>query len=211
MTHASVVFLALAAVTAILDWRAVARRLSTLEYIAKPAATAALLATLATLDVPHDSSWAWRLAALALCIVGDVFLMLPRDAFVPGLASFAVAQVMFTVSFATGDPRPWRFVLGIVIVLPATVFLARRFIGALRKAGHGDLVMPVAAYMVVISAMAISAVAAGSIVAIAGAAFFMMSDSLIAESRFVHARRWHPVGIMVTYHLALAGLVVGLF
>jgi ElaB/YqjD/DUF883 family membrane-anchored ribosome-binding protein len=38
----------------------------------------------------------------------------------------------------------------------------------------------------------------------------MVSDALIAETRFVKARPWHSVGIMVTYHLALAGLVLGL-
>ncbi|MFM7410725.1 MAG: lysoplasmalogenase family protein [Actinomycetota bacterium] len=48
-----------------------------------------------------------------------------------------------------------------------------------------------------------------SAVAIAGAVFFMVADSLIAESRFVREQRWHGVGIMVTYHAALAGLVLG--
>jgi uncharacterized membrane protein YhhN len=72
------------------------------------------------------------------------------------------------------------------------------------------LVVPVVAYMVVISAMAVSSIAAGSAVAVAGAVLFMVSDSLIAESRFVHERRWHGVGIMVTYHAALTGLVLGL-
>jgi len=38
----------------------------------------------------------------------------------------------------------------------------------------------------------------------------MLSDALIAETRFVKARPWQPVGIMVTYHLALTGLVLGL-
>jgi uncharacterized membrane protein YhhN len=72
------------------------------------------------------------------------------------------------------------------------------------------LVVPVVAYLIVISAMAVAAVGGGSVVAILGAASFMVSDSLIAESRFVKSRRWHSVGIMVTYHVALAGLVLGL-
>ncbi len=37
----------------------------------------------------------------------------------------------------------------------------------------------------------------------------MVLDSLIAETRFVEQRAWHGVGTMVTYHLALAGLVLG--
>jgi hypothetical protein len=37
-----------------------------------------------------------------------------------------------------------------------------------------------------------------------------VSDSLIAESRFIRERRGVPVLIMITYHLALVGLVVSL-
>lgn len=210
MTSLSWFFLTAAAVLAVVDWVAVARGSVVLEYLSKPTATAALLAMAASLDVIHDASWGWRLAALAFCIAGDVFLMLPRDAFVPGLASFAVAQILFTISFATGESSGSRLVVGVVIAGLAAVVLARRFVGAMRSSGHGELVVPVVVYVVVISAMAVAAIAGGSAVAIAGAVVFMVSDSLIAESRFVQARPWHPVGIMVTYYVALTGLVLGL-
>jgi hypothetical protein len=52
--------------------------------------------------------------------------------------------------------------------------------------------------------------AGGTALGIVGALFFMLSDSLIAEHRFVQERSWQPVGIMVTYHIALAGLALGL-
>lgn len=210
VTTASTVFLVLACVMAVLDWGAVARGSAVLEYVSKPSATLAFLLTAATLDVSHGAPWSWRLAALAFCILGDVFLMLPRDAFIQGLASFAAAQVLFTVSFAAGDTGRARLAIGIVVVLPLALILARRFIGAIRSSGHDGLVMPVVAYMTVISAMTVGAVASGRPAAVGGAVVFMVSDSLIAESRFVAARSWHPVGIMVTYHLALAGLVLGL-
>jgi hypothetical protein len=64
--------------------------------------------------------------------------------------------------------------------------------------------------MMVIAAMATSAIAGGTAIGIAGAIFFLLSDSLIAEHRFVKERSWQPVGIMVTYHMALAGLALGL-
>lgn len=210
MTIGPFVFLVLATTMAILDWIAVGRRALVLEYVSKPSATAAFLVVAATLDVAHDGPWGWRLAGLALCIVGDVFLMLPRDAFVPGLASFAVAQVLFVVSFVTGDFDSTRLIVGIVVVLPVAILLARRFVTAIRRSGHVELVAPVVAYMVVISAMAVTSIAAGSALAIIGALVFMLSDSLIAESRFVSERPWHSIGIMVTYHVALAGLVLGL-
>ena len=64
--------------------------------------------------------------------------------------------------------------------------------------------------MTVIASMTVSAIAGGTGFGIAGAVLFLTSDSLIAEHRFVAARPWQPVAIMVTYHLALAGLVLGL-
>lgn len=202
--------LAIVALFAGLDWFAVARDNSRLEYVVKPLATVTLLLVALSLDVPHGASFFWRIAALAFCVLGDVFLMLPKDSFIQGLASFAVAQVLFTVSFATGGPTSLGFIIGALITVPIALFLARRFVSALRASGRSEYIGPVVVYVIVISVMAILACASGPIVAIVGAAFFLFSDSLIAESRFVRQRSWHPVGIMVTYHVALAGLVLGL-
>lgn len=210
MTSVSWVFLFIACAAAVLDWAAVARESALLEYLTKPTATVALLATAATLDVAHDATWAWRIAALGFCLVGDVFLMLPRDAFVPGLASFAVAQVLLTIGFVMDDVHVGRLVVGLVVTVPVAVLLARRFVAAIRRAGRPELVAPVVVYLVVISVMAVASIAAGPVAAVVGALLFMLSDSLIAESRFVRQRPWHGVGIMVTYHFALAGLVVSL-
>lgn len=210
MSHASVILLIGAAVFAVLDWWAVARDALRMEYVAKPITTLGVLGVAATLDVAHGAPWAWRIVALVLCLLGDVFLMLPRDAFVPGLASFALAQMLLTVSFFTEEIHVVRLLIALGVAIPVAALLARRFVGAIRRGGHDRLVGPVVAYLVVITSMAVSAVSAGSVVAIVGAFLFMLSDSLIAESRFVRARPWHPVGIMVTYHLALVGLVLGL-
>lgn len=210
MSWASWVFLVIACAAALLDWVAVARDSAVLEYVSKPAATLALLATAVTLDVVHDATWGWRIAALAFCLLGDVFLMLPRDAFVPGLASFAVAQVLLTISFVVDEVHTGRLFVGLVATVPVATLLARRFVSAIKRAGRAELVLPVVVYLVVISAMAVTSIAAGAVVAVVGALLFMLSDSLIAESRFVRERKWHGVGIMVTYHSALAGLVLGL-
>lgn len=194
----------------LLNWFAVGKKNAILEYISKPTATIAFLLTVATTEVVHDAPWGWRIAAFAFCMAGDVFLMLPKDAFIPGLASFAVAQILFTVSFAMGETTAIRLILGLVVAVPLAALLARRFVTAIRASGHAELVAPVCVYMVVISAMAVGAIGSGNVVAIAGALIFMASDSLIAETRFVKERAWHSVGIMVTYHVALAGLALSL-
>ena len=210
MTQASAIFLFIAAAMSLLNWFSVGKKNAILEYISKPAATIAFLLTIATFDVVHNASWGWRLAALAFCVAGDVFLMLPKDAFIPGLASFAIAQVLFTISFATGETTATRVIIGLLLAVPLAAILARRFVIAIRATGHAGLVAPVCVYMVVISAMAVGAIGSGNAVAIAGALIFMASDSLIAETRFVNERAWHSVGIMVSYHLALACLAISI-
>lgn len=210
MTQASAIFLVIAAAMSLINWFAVGKKNALLEYISKPAATIAFLITAAMSDVVHDASWGWRLAAFAFCLAGDVFLMLPKDAFIPGLASFAVAQILFTVSFATGETTASRVFIGLIVAIPLAALLARRFVTAIRASGHAQLVAPVCVYMVVISAMAVGAIGSGNALAITGALIFMASDSLIAETRFVKERAWHSVGIMVTYHVALAGLAVSI-
>lgn len=210
MTDTALAFFGVAVLFALLDWLAVARNAKVLEYVAKPATTAGLVGVAAALDVPREAPWVLLIVALVFCLAGDIFLMLPHDAFIPGLGSFAVAQLLFASGFVAEGINGIRLVVGLVVVAPAAVLLGRRFLGAIRRSGRTELVVPVAAYLLVISAMAVASVAAGSIVAVAGAVTFMASDSLIAESRFVAERRWHSVGIMVTYHLALAGLVFGL-
>ncbi len=181
----------------------------------KPAATAALLGVAATIDVAHSDTRAWFVAALALCVTGDVFLMLPDradgpDWFVPGLSVFLIAHVAFAVGFVQHPGTTGEYVLGGVLVVAVAAPLGTRFVRALRRAGQSALVGPVLAYLVAIVAMATAAIGGANGWGIAGAALFLVSDSLIAETRFVGPRRGAPIAIIVTYHLALAGLVLSL-
>ena len=210
MTSTVVVFFVVATIFSIGDWWAVHASKKSLQYVCKPLATVGFLATAIAIADAESVPQTWRIIAFVFCLLGDVFLMLPRDAFVPGLASFAIAQICFAVSLLTQDVTSTRLVVGLVIVVPTSLFLARRFVKSISSSGHKELVVPVVVYMMVIAAMAVSAIAGGTAIGIAGAAFFMLSDSLIAEHRFVKERSWQPVGIMVTYHLALAGLSLGL-
>jgi uncharacterized membrane protein YhhN len=209
------VLLGVAAVFAIGDWVAVARPSPRLEYLCKPAATAALLAAAATVDPVHPDTRGWFVAALALCLAGDVCLMLParlggHDGFVPGLASFLLAQLAFATGFALHGGSPGAYAVGAVLVAAVAVPLATRFVRALARSGQLALVGPVLAYLLAIAAMATTAIATADGWGVAGAVLFLGSDALIAETRFVGPRRGVPVAIMVAYHLALAGLVASL-
>ena len=210
VTGFSYLALICAALFAVGNWLAVVRATKLLEYICKPATTVALLALALTLDVPNSGAKAWLGIALLFCLAGDVFLMLPSDAFVPGLASFAVGQICFAVNFGLQEPSDGRVVLAVAVVFPGAWLLARRFLNALKHRGVGELALPVAVYISVISVMVVASISAGTAVGVSGALLFMISDSLIAEHRFVTPRKWQPVSIMITYHFALAGITLGL-
>jgi uncharacterized membrane protein YhhN len=219
VTTAAWVFLALAGVFAVADWVAIIRGDRRLEYVAKPAATLALAATAATLDAAHTDTQVLFVIALLASTAGDVFLMLPKDRFVPGLASFLVAQLVYTVGFALAGGEAIDYVIGAVVAGVAVTPLALRFIGALRAKGQQALIPPLVAYMTAISAMLVTAIGSGNVYAIVGALLFTTSDALIAETRFVRGgteqageseRSGAGLAIMVTYYLAQAGLVLSL-
>jgi uncharacterized membrane protein YhhN len=192
------------------DWVAVARADRRLEYVCKPGALALLIAVAVALDPAHGDVRGWFVAALALSLAGDVFLMLPEDRFVPGLASFLLGHVAYVIGLNLHGGSVGELGLAAIPVGVVAAVLASRILRAVVVGGHRELVGPLVAYMVVISAMVTSALASGNVVAAVGASLFFASDALIAETRFVKPHRGARVGIMVTYHLGQAGLVLSL-
>lgn len=203
MTTTAWAFLAAAALTAVVDWWAVARGARRFEYACKPATLALLIGVALALDPADGTQRRWFVAALALSLLGDVFLMLPRDAFVPGLASFLLAHLAYIAGLRleAGGLDPVA-----LLVVVAVVPIARRVLAAAPR----RLLVPVAAYMVVITAMGAYAVSTGDWRAAVGAILFMASDSVIAWDRFVQPVRYRSLVVMSTYHWAQALLVLSL-
>ncbi len=106
MTTPAIVFLVGAGLFAVGDWVAKARRHTVLEYVCKPTALLALIGTALVLTPMHDAEArrVWFVAALVFSLAGDVFLMLPTDRFVAGLAAFLVAHVCYVGGFWTKGP-----------------------------------------------------------------------------------------------------------
>jgi uncharacterized membrane protein YhhN len=194
---------------AVIDWVAVAFGWKPVEYVAKPLALLLLIDVALTLDPTDGSQRAWFVAALVFCVIGDVLLMLPTPRFVEGLGAFLVGHVCYIAGFwvagASAGARVAALVVVFAIGAAACVPLVRSLL-----AQHRDMVVPVAAYMVVISLMVASAGASGLAVAAVGAALFWVSDYLIGWNTFVKPITWAPVVIMVTYHLGQLGLVLAL-
>jgi uncharacterized membrane protein YhhN len=205
-----IVWVAVAAAFAVGDWVAVATRRKGLEYVCKPATMLALIGVAVALD-PRNSTARWFfVAALALSLLGDVFLMLPTDQFVLGLASFLLAHIAYVVGLNIDGGGGGALLIAGAVVVVVTAVIARPILTAVWRGDDPSLRIPVVVYMLAIAAMATSAAATGRVLATVGAALFLASDATIAWNRFVRPLSWAPVFIMVTYHLGQAGLVLSL-
>jgi uncharacterized membrane protein YhhN len=204
------VTLVIAAGFAVGDWVSVVSRNKRLEYLCKPATIVFLLAVADSIDVSDPSVRSWFLVALVCSLAGDVFLMLPRDLFLAGLAAFLLAHLAYIVGMWVEGVSALPFAIGLAVVGLAFMVVGGRILDGVRDGDHRAMATPVAAYMAVISLMVASAVGTEDGVAILGAALFYCSDALIAWQRFVKPRTWHALAIMVTYHTGQAGLTLSL-
>ena len=145
------------------------------------------------------------LGAAVFSLGGDIFLMLPGDYFIPGLASFLVAHVFYIALFRQNQPWfPSKGALAGVLGFGAVMY-------AILWSSLGDPILKgaVAAYVTVISLMAAQAIGRATVrgdgasrwVA-AGACIFMLSDSLIAVNKFLTPVPLASLWILLTYFAA---------
>lgn len=173
-------------------------------YLFKPLTTVLILALAATAGEPVSRGYqALVCAGLLFSLTGDVFLMLPRDRFVAGLAAFLIAHLFYVAAFA---PRPPALAapLGLAAVLTYGAVLLRSLWPHL-----GTLRAPVAFYGVALMAMAWQAMerwavleTAPALLGAAGAVLFVASDSLLALERFVRRGAWGQAVVLGTYFTA---------
>jgi uncharacterized membrane protein YhhN len=173
-------------------------------YLLKPLTTVLILALAATAAQPVGGGYqALVCAGLLFSLAGDVFLMLPRDRFVAGLASFLIAHLFYVAAFA---PRPPG--LAAPLVLAALLAYGAVLLRALWPR-LGGLRAPVAAYAAVLLAMAWQAVArwmvedtTPALLAALGAGWFVVSDSVLAWERFRGRHAYGQPVVLGTYYAA---------
>jgi alkenylglycerophosphocholine hydrolase len=139
----------------------------------------------------------WVGAAMAACALGDAFLLNKDRYFLHGLAAFLVGHALLIPALLQAAARaPSLFVLAIVVAafLGVLGFVLPRVSGAIR------LAIPV--YAAALGAMLVAA-AAVSPLALAGAAIFAVSDSLLAVNRFVRPLPGAEIAVSLTYQAAL--------
>lgn len=181
-----------------------------LVYVFKPL-TVGLILLLALLAPPGASSrYRWGIVVgLVFSLAGDVFLMLPGDFFVQGLACFLVAHLCYLVAFTDRCrlfPR-WEPVLALVALAGgALAFVWPGLAPGLRA--------PVVIYVLALSSMAAQAIGRGLQLATPaarsaawGAGLFVLSDALLAIARFRAPFPLATAAILVTYFAAQRGIV----
>ena len=174
-------------------------------YVFKPLTTGLIL-LLAALP-PAEGETRYRLAivlGLCLSLLGDVFLMLPGDRFVAGLAAFLLAHLAYLAAFTMMVPfgaEPAALLL-YAAAAAAILILAWPRLGPRMR-------IPVIAYAAVLGGMAGQALTVASLApappataAAFGAALFVLSDAALVVNRFVRPFRLSPLVVLGTYYTA---------
>lgn len=212
-----------------LAWRASAKadRITfTLTALAIGAAVAYLL-LLGARPYPGDvalktsmcailATLAWRERERLLCVgllfsaAGDAFLAVDGERlFVPGLASFLITHVLYAVLFvrrARTMPAPLSAPRKLALISIAVFAVSFAIV---LWPSLGGLTVPVAVYMLAIVTMALTSLRIPVWLAPAGAALFVVSDSLIALGKFLWDAPWMAPAIWITYAAAQVALVHG--
>lgn len=202
------------AVTALANWRSVLRGEHAVERVTKPLVVVLLMGLAWSLyaegRVPGSPDLLPVLVALALCLVGDVALLDSTEArFLVGLGAFLLGHVAYIWAIL-GTAPAGGFSWPLLVAVPAVVVLLAK-VGRDIVRHSGEQKVPVLVYQLVLCTLLLVAAWRGDWLLLLGCAVFVTSDAVLGHNRFVQARRWAPVTVIVTYHLAQALIVVALF
>jgi uncharacterized membrane protein YhhN len=212
MTVAAAVALAALVLAALVvaTWAAVWRAAPRVEMVTKPLALLALIALAVTLGAPGTDVGVSVLVALGLALVGDVFLLgSGARSFVGGLGAFLLSDLAYLVAFVM---LGFHWIPALVVLVLALFVLRtaghRVQAGAAREGGPW-LGGGTTAYMLVLSALAVTAAGTALPLVLAGALVFLVSDLVLGLDRFVGPRARADLVVMVTYHVGQVLMVVG--
>lgn len=187
----------------------------TLEYVCKPL----MMVILSSLFFFNSRRYGDRFTLLIqvglfFSLIGDIALMfqhMDEFFFLIGLSAFLIAHLCYCIAFIHNisevggdDGLAVGFGIAAGIVLFAVIF-SWQLVPRLDE----GLSIPVISYVAIISAMAILAgfrwmrtFPRSFWMVMAGALFFMLSDSLLATNRFIRTLDWSPAVIIITYAIA---------
>jgi len=209
MNAMAFLLLSMTAVIAVIDWIIVSRNNRGAEFLFKPLVMIGLIATTVAMNPSSEFAQFMIIAGLFFSLFGDVCLMVPKDLFLFGLGAFFVAHLFYIVALlALGVSVIWM-VAGIALMAAMLGIVGRKVIAGAAKS-DASLIVPVAAYMLVLSLMVVSAFGTALFFAIVGALLFAVSDTVLGWTRFVEDFARSRLVVMTTYHLGQVGLVLAL-
>lgn len=185
---------------------------SKLIFVFKPLTTILVIAIALIQPLGLNETYKYLiLAGLVFSLIGDVFLMLPSDKFVQGIASFLIAHIFFIVAFILdfGPYFEWTLLIpAAIITIPFTWFLLPK---------TGKMKLPVFVYSLVLMLFLWQATGRFYYLAettafytLVGAVLFIISDSILAYSRFVKKLKVFDSLIHFTYWAALVFLAISI-
>ena len=212
-THLWVISVALG-VTALINWGSVLRGEYVVERITKPLVVLLLMGLAWSLHWEGQTPAAPPLlpvvVALAFCLVGDVALLQSTETrFLVGLGAFLAAHLAYVWAILQ-TPGVAGFPWPLLAAVPALVLLHAR-LGRHIVRHSGAQRGPVFVYQLVLTVLVLVAAWKGDWLLLLGCAVFVTSDAVLGHDRFVHERRWAPLTVIVTYHVAQALIIVALF
>jgi uncharacterized membrane protein YhhN len=176
-----------------------------LAFIFKPLTTLLVIAFAWPRGAASPKQRRFVLIGLVLSLAGDVFLLWPKEGFLPGLVAFLLAHLAYIAAFCVPvrlAARPW--------VLVAYAALAALILSQLWAGVPAALRAPVLAYVLCLATMAAQAAVwwrsapaqAAARWAALGGLLFMASDSLLAFNKFGQPLPLSALWILATYWLA---------
>lgn len=186
--------------------------LSDLGLLSKGIPVVALLLWLRT--APSGLYRRWISLGLLASLAGDILLDWPGDLFVFGLGAFLLAHLAYLRAYLSDCKQSAWLALLLALATGGTMF------AILASADLGQLLIPVACYALAINAMLWRALArlgqpglpsTSTRLAAAGAALFVLSDSLIGINRFVAPFETAPLAIMLSYWLGQWAIAASAF
>lgn len=145
--------------------------------------------------------------ALLFSAAGDVTLELEAgEYFIVGLGLFLITQILYIVTFSRDFKMQKSRIPIIVALIAYAVFMALILAPSLK-----EMMLPVYAYLVVMTTMGIFAAlrASKNRLVLYGALFFIGSDSILAIDKFLVPVLAPDYFIMTTYYLAQFFIVYG--
>ncbi len=178
------------------------------RLLTKPFLSALFVAIALTGPKP-DPNYAYLvLAGLVFCLAGDVFLIFAssKNLFLAGLVSFLIGHILYAGAFfATSRPGMLIWIVGACwVALSGVIF-------AWLRPHLGKMLLPVLAYILVITFMVIGATSllenesrdfSGRILLFSGALLFYISDIYVARQQFVVSHYVNRLVGLPLYYIA---------